>query len=47
MATSVQRLAPLPEITRHEQTIFKIYVVMAALVAAFLTTTVALWALGV
>jgi hypothetical protein len=36
-----------PEITRQDRVIVTIYAVMAAMVAAFLATTLALWWFGV
>jgi hypothetical protein len=36
-----------PELTRQERVIFRVYVGMAAMIAAFLSATSALWALGV
>jgi hypothetical protein len=48
MAQSLQRVAPAaPRAHRRERVISSIYVVMAGLVASFLATTFALWALGV
>jgi hypothetical protein len=36
-----------PEMTRQERLIFTVYVVMGAMIVAFLTAMTALWSLGV
>jgi hypothetical protein len=39
--------AAKPELTRQERVISTVYLVMGALIAAFLTATSVVWALGV
>lgn len=46
-ALRTRNAAAQPEMSRQERVIFTVYVVMGAMILAFLTATTAVWSLGV
>jgi hypothetical protein len=46
-ALRTSNAAAEPEMSRQERVIFMVYVVMGAMILAFLTATTAVWSLGV